>query len=214
LTEWPKDVVALADHLGIRKFSVIGASAGGPFALACARFIPASRLRGTTIVCGIGPLDAIAGWGWVKWIIGVAARYFVLPRILAPYRTRDPARLKRVLEDQCTTPEEKAVIHEKREGDMDDAVVQFLEAFRQGSRGSELDGKILTSDWGFDIGDIEDKDKVWLVHGDQDAVAPLKYAEWIDERLGSGRLTVLRGMTHSTIWKEGEEEIFRQSAGM
>lgn len=217
LIDWPSDVLALADHLGIERFSVVGGSAGGPFALACARFIPPSRLRGTIVVCGIGPLDAIVpvGWRWAKWLVGLVARFIVLPRVLAPYLNQDAQGLKRVLEDQCVTEEEKAFIHqEAKEGDLDDAVVQFLEAFKQGDGGAMLDGEILTSDWGFDAGEIEDKEKVWLVHGDQDSIAPLKYAEWIDERLGGGRLKVLKGMTHSTIWKEGEEEIFSQSAEM
>lgn len=215
LIDWPSDVLSLADHLAIDEFSVIGGSAGGPFALACARFIPMTRLRSTTVVCGIGPLDAILpfGWRWAKWLVGMMARYLVLPRVLAPYLSQDAQGLKRVLEDQCVTEEEKAFIYqEEREGDLDDAVVQYLEAFKQGDGGARLDGKILTSDWGFDLREVKNKEKVWLVHGDQDRIAPLGYAEWINERLGGGRLKVLKGMTHSTIWKEGEEDIFRRSA--
>lgn len=211
--DWPSDILALADHLGIEKFSVVGGSGGGPFALSCARFMPATRLRGTTVVCGIAPLEAVTSMGWAKWTLGVFARWFILPWILAPYRTRDAEEMKRVLEDQCVTAEEKAVIWEHdKEGNLDDAVVQFLEACRQGDGGCWLDGEILTRDWGFDLGEIEGREKVWLMHGDQDAIAPVKYAEWIDRRLGGGRLKVLRGVTHSTIWKKGEEEIFRQSA--
>jgi pimeloyl-ACP methyl ester carboxylesterase len=218
LVEWPADVVSLADHLSIENFGIIGASAGGPFALACARFIPRERLRVTTVVCGIGPLDAIVSHvprflrGMAKWVVGVVARYFVLPRILAPYQTGDPGELKKVLEDQCVTAEEKALAHDdSRETNLDDAVLQFMEAFKRGPEGARLDGKILTSDWGFDVRDIDEKAKVRLIHGDQDAIAPLKYAEWIDERMGGGRLEVIRGMTHSPIWKECEENIFRRS---
>lgn len=220
LIDWPSDVTALADHLNIPRFSIIGASAGGPFALACARFIPSNRLRGTTVVCGIGPLDAIVSSlplptalnGFAKWVVGFVARYLVLPSILSPYQTHDPAQLKRTLENQCVTPEEKALIHDyESETNLDDAVLQFLEAFRKGPQGCKLDGKILTSGWGFDLKEV-DASKVVLIHGDQDAIAPLKYAEWIDGRLGGGRLQVMKGMTHFTIWKEGEEEIFRRSA--
>ncbi|KAF3007785.1 hypothetical protein E8E13_010330 [Curvularia kusanoi] len=214
LIDWPSDVLSLADHLHIDKFSVIGASGGGPFALACARFIPKTRLRGTTVVCGIGPLDAIVpfGWRWARWLVGMIARYLVLPRVLAPYLNKDAQGLKRVLEDQCVTDEEKSFIYQDaKEGDLDDAVVQFLEGFKQGDGGARLDGEILTSSWGFDVGEMENRDNVWLLHGDQDRIAPLGYAQWIDKRLGGGRLRVLRGMTHSTIWKEGEEEIFLQS---
>ncbi|KAF2006867.1 alpha/beta-hydrolase [Amniculicola lignicola CBS 123094] len=220
LVDWPDDVIKLADHLRVERFSVLGASGGGPFALACARFIPQERLRSSTVVCGIGPMDAVfdtvpyLSWrlgGLVPWLVGLLARYVILPRIIAPYRTRDASRLKRVIEDQCTTPEEKALINSTDpDNNIDNAVVQFLEAFRNGIGGAMLDGRILTSGWGFDLGNI-DSERVFLVHGDQDAVAPIAVARWMDERLGGGRLTVLEGKTHFTIWKDHSKEIFQRA---
>lgn len=131
--------------------------------------------------------------------------------MIAPYVTKDAGRLKRVIEDSCKTPEEKALVHEaSEENHLDNAVVQFLEAFRQGTGGAMLDGKLLTGDWGFDLRNV-DSEQVWLVHGDQDVVAPVECAKWMDRRLGGGRLTVLEGKTHFTIWKEHSEEIFRKS---
>jgi pimeloyl-ACP methyl ester carboxylesterase len=221
MTDWPEDVLHLADHLTIPRFSVLGASGGGGFALACARFLPAERLRGTTVVCGIGPLDSFLdttpylSWrlmGFTKWILGVVARTFILPSIMRPYLTTDAAQLKRVIEDQCKTPEEKALINDTTsETNIDDSVVQFLQAFKQGSAGCRLDGTLLTKDWGFDLRNVN-SEKVWLIYGDQDTVAPLKTAQWMDQRLGGGRLRVLKGKTHFTIWKEHSEEIFRQLA--
>ncbi|KAF1913765.1 Alpha/Beta hydrolase protein [Ampelomyces quisqualis] len=219
LTDWPQDIANLADHLHLPRFSIIGASGGGPFALACARFIPPARLRGTTVVCGIGTMEsALAALpylprlgGLTMWITGLVARWLILPRILRPYCTRDAARLKRVLEDQCSNEADKALLSDpSRETNGDDAVVQFLEAFRQGARGCWLDGALLTKDWGFDVRNVPGE-KVWLVHGDRDGVAPLSMARWIDERLGGGRLRVVEGVTHFTVWKECEEQIFRQS---
>ena len=52
LLDWPRDVVALADFLGIAKFGVFGVSGGGPHAAVCAHRL-APRLLGAAIVCGI-----------------------------------------------------------------------------------------------------------------------------------------------------------------
>jgi pimeloyl-ACP methyl ester carboxylesterase len=223
MTDWPDDVLALADHLGIQRFSVLGASGGAGFALACARFISPERLRGTMVVCGIAPLDAFLdtmpylSWrlgGLTKWIVGIVARNIVLPAIMRPYLNKDAAQLKQVLEGQCKTPEEKALLQDTAgETNIDDAVVQFLEAFRQGDVGCRHDGELLTRDWGFDLADV-DSERVWLVYGDQDTIAPLATARWMDEKLRGGRLRVLEGKTHFTIWKEHDEEIFRQLADM
>jgi len=49
LADWPKDVEALADALEIPAFGVVGVSAGGPYAAACAALIP-GRLRGVALV--------------------------------------------------------------------------------------------------------------------------------------------------------------------
>ncbi|KAJ4347183.1 uncharacterized protein N0V89_011122 [Didymosphaeria variabile] len=222
LQEWPEDVLSVADHLNISRFSIVGGSAGGPFALACARFIPKERLRGTTVVCGIAPIEAFLdttpylSWrlgGFTPWAVKLAARYMILPSLLSPYRDLDPSRLKRTLEDQCQTPEEKEFLKPdpSRETDLDDAVAGLLETFKQGKGGFIQDGSITCRDWGFDLKDI-DSEKVWLWHGDKDPVAPVATARWIDERLGGGRLKVLEGGTHSTIWKHHEKDIFQQSA--
>jgi pimeloyl-ACP methyl ester carboxylesterase len=224
LVDWPVDVLSVADHLKIERFSVLGASGGGPYALACARFIPKERLRGTTVVCGIGPIDAILdttpylSWrlmGLTPWLLAQGARHLFLPYVLIrPYLTRDPSRLKRVLEDQCRTDEEKAQIRDMSgDTNVDDVVANLLETFKQGAGGAMQDGAVLCRDWGFDLKDV-DSERVWMVHGNQDAQAPVKVAQWIDERLGGGRLRVLEGKTHFTIWKEHSEEIFRQNAEM
>jgi pimeloyl-ACP methyl ester carboxylesterase len=54
LTEFPGDVVQLADHLDVKKFAVLGHSAGGPHALACARFLP-HRVLACAVLSGLAP---------------------------------------------------------------------------------------------------------------------------------------------------------------
>lgn len=128
---------------------------------------------------------------------------------MAPYRTQDPTALKAVLESQCVTPEEKAAIKDmSRDTNVDDVVAALLEAFKQGMGGCLHDGTVLASEWGFDLRDVDRERKVWMLHGDQDVQAPVGVAKWVDERLGGGRLEVVEGGTHFTIWKEWEERIF------
>ena len=56
LLEWPDDVAQLADHLGIDRFYVMGWSAGGAPALACAFKLP-ERVRAVALVSSIAPPD-------------------------------------------------------------------------------------------------------------------------------------------------------------
>src|SRR5215831_6622757 len=57
LIDWPSDVAAVADALGLRRFAVLGISGGGPYAVACARML-ADRLIGVGVVSSLAPMDA------------------------------------------------------------------------------------------------------------------------------------------------------------
>lgn len=42
IVDFPADVLAVADHLKVDKFHVVGISGGAPYALVCAKEIPES----------------------------------------------------------------------------------------------------------------------------------------------------------------------------
>ncbi len=54
--DWASDVEELADRLAIESFSVAGQSAGGPYALACAREL-GDRVESAALISGCGRLD-------------------------------------------------------------------------------------------------------------------------------------------------------------
>lgn len=54
MADWPATVSALADHLGVEMFSVMGLSGGGPYVLATAWGIP-ERLQAAVVVSGMVP---------------------------------------------------------------------------------------------------------------------------------------------------------------
>ena len=78
LLDWPNDVVALADALGIEQFAVLGWSGGGAHALACAYKIP-ERLSAVGVVSSGAPLAGTAPaeyltrqWRGVAQIVQIA----------------------------------------------------------------------------------------------------------------------------------------------
>lgn len=61
LAGWPKDVEALADALDTPEFGLVGISAGGAYAAACAALIP-GRLRGVAFVA----CRALTEYNWME----------------------------------------------------------------------------------------------------------------------------------------------------
>ncbi len=55
-SDWPKDVIALANALGLEQFAVLGNSGGGPYVAVCAARIP-ERLTSAVIVSGGWRMD-------------------------------------------------------------------------------------------------------------------------------------------------------------
>jgi pimeloyl-ACP methyl ester carboxylesterase len=60
LLGWADDVKALADRLGLERLAVVGFSAGGGYALACAARMP-ERIGAVGLACCEGPWDQVPG---------------------------------------------------------------------------------------------------------------------------------------------------------
>ncbi len=54
LLDWPRDVEAVADAIGLERFAVLGVSAGGPSAVACGYALP-NRVAAVGLCCAVGP---------------------------------------------------------------------------------------------------------------------------------------------------------------
>ena len=54
LVDWPADITSLADHLGFDRFNVLGISGGGPYAAACARYLP-GRVDTCVLIASASP---------------------------------------------------------------------------------------------------------------------------------------------------------------
>jgi len=83
IVDYPDDIVALADSLGIDKFAVFGASGGGPAALACAWKIP-ERLTTVGLWGSVGPFTPQSSEGinsGLRFLFRMSSKAPWIPRI-------------------------------------------------------------------------------------------------------------------------------------
>lgn len=191
LLDWPNDVIELADYLRIKKFSLMGVSGGGPYAAACTYKIP-ERVLKAGIVVGLAPvdipgnLDGMSFQGRVGW-----ANYhkFPLLRILATLGAAIEFRYFPTLGSLIAFPtkEDRLLYREailKKSGEENGV----KEAFRQGTKGPELELKIYTDDWGFNLQSIKTKTYLW--YGAKDKCVSLNMGKYYKSQIPESELFI------------------------
>ena len=214
IIDWPADAVALADHLGIERFAVLGYSGGGPYAAACALQI-SERLTAAGIVGGAGPYEAHGMAGEVHPAIlflltlardrpHAAERMFAWLGKLAEHAPRSLiAQAMAVLPE----PDRQALA----DPEVQQAVVQaFLEALRPGPRGVRLDTALMAGPWGFAPQDIPMP--VYLWHGEEDHFVPPGVVHRLAGMLPEARARFYPGEGHVSLLASHGEEILGEFA--
>jgi pimeloyl-ACP methyl ester carboxylesterase len=176
LLDWPADVTALADALGLGRFGVVGVSGGGPYALACAFAMP-DRLTGVCVVSGVGRLHTKGGLDGVDPFYRLAFRHVrtrpwiartVLRTNVAIVKMR-PSLMRRLM----TCPPDLAALRSARP---EITSLGFMaESVHRGLDGPVRDAWILAGAWGFEPEDVTAEVHLW--HGDTDPTIPLRHSE-------------------------------------
>ncbi len=174
--EWPDDVLALADEIGIDRFAVLGVSGGGPYAAACAHSIP-HRMTAAGIVCGLGPLD-LPGTTQGKMRAG-RLMYFLartMPGLadllcgtVATVMSKSPEGLFSLMKITVSKPDSILLQQPQVRRVL---LESYCEAFRQGPQGVERDLQLYVRPWGFRLEDITMP--VYLWHGERDNTVPVR----------------------------------------
>lgn len=221
IIDWPSDVLAIVDHLGIEKFYVTGDSGGSPYALVCAKEIPRTRLLGAAVVSGIYPLTlGTEGMLLPAKVLLYAGRY--LPQVVMSKMldwefgnmARDPD--KKIFQDGFMK------VMDKRPGKdrecLDDlpfrevAIESMREAFRQGSKGPAWD-LTLFGNWGFDIGDINGEG-LTLWHGKMDINTPFLMAEKAAKVMKGCELKAFEEETHLSLPYHHIDDVVKALLGL
>ncbi|GAB3506857.1 alpha/beta hydrolase [Phytohabitans suffuscus] len=195
LEDWPADVAALADRLGLERFAVVGYSSGGPYAVACATMLP-GRVAAAGVVAGVTDMTWAPAWEGVE---------------------KREAELMRVGDERAAVAwcEERYGPDGARfsgGGEWADADLALMgdpemaasmtetvgESFRQGVGGYAQDITVQARPWAFDPGRI--RVPVVALHGEADTVIPTVHSRHtadlvpgakIDLRPVDGHLSIL-----------------------
>lgn len=205
LHDWAADVAALADTLGIGRFSVTGFSIGGIYALACAHALPA-RIESVAIGGGLAPLDAT---GVMQGMAPQLSGVFALARADVAGLRNALASLAGSAGALLAAVTEAMPDCDKREADRhaDGFLADYAEALRNGIEGAVTDFVLAAQPWGFDLSGIRTEIQLW--QGDLDVNAPPAMAEHLAATLPNATLHRLPGEGHLALFARWEDVLAR-----
>jgi pimeloyl-ACP methyl ester carboxylesterase len=182
--DWPRDIAALADALGIDRFGVLGFSFGGPYARACAYAMP-QRVRVAVLVSSSGPLDdPDAGERLLqrplRLMVVLARRSPTLALPFAWLNAREARAGRAGRERTRVAPSADAEL-------LSDAAISealmasAAECFRPGLRGAAEDAAAVARGDGFVLEQIAAPVQIW--HGELDDGEPVAMARSQERRI-------------------------------
>ena len=176
VADWAQDAELVLDRLQVDSAALLGISAGGPFAAACAAALP-GRVRSLTLISPLGqpewPTHGMAAGERMSLGISRHAPAFggwFLGRLAALART-NPRLFVAIATSELPDADRRAM---DEPAARDAFVTSYTEAFRRGSQGVAQDLRVLGQPWGFDLGTITVPTSIH--HGDADTTVPLQHA--------------------------------------
>lgn len=210
IVDFPEDVEALLDELGVERASVLGVSGGGPYALACGWSLK-GRICSVALVGSIGPpecparraLDPLNRLGLeaarrAPWVFRLTLGG------LAPI-LRASGWWVVLLVAMRVAPKDRRVLLGSPLGER--LAVSFREAFGQAGSGPSRDAALYGQPWGFSLKEVQVPVFIW--HGKQDRIVPWEMGEWLSKALPRSVLRILPTDGHFSLAMNRAGEIFQ-----
>ncbi len=207
LLDWPDDINQLADNLNINKFFVMGWSAGGPYALACAYKL-ADRLHAAAIVSGLAPPNRpnpYEGFPLPNRILlflfrRIPKSAYLFRRMGCSAIKGDPESVGKKLAASIPQVDRKLIEQPENQRIF---VADIKEGYRQGWQGVALDDIITFKSWGFLLRDITIRVDIW--QGEMDQNVPGNQGLYQHEEIPNSRLTLMPNQGHLLLlshWRD------------
>jgi pimeloyl-ACP methyl ester carboxylesterase len=199
LVDWVEDASLTLDALGIHSAAVLGVSAGGPYAAACAAQIP-GVVNSLTLIAPLGPpgwptrgmaLEQRLSLHAAKHVPTAGGRIL---RGLAMVARRSPQLFLRLAGSALAEIDRQAI---NQTGIREAFLTGYTEAFRHGSWGVAQDLRVLTRPWGFQLRSITLPTSIH--HGDADKTVPAQHARLMAETIPRAQLHLHAGHGHFSI---------------
>ena len=184
------DVARIADALGLGRFAVMGASGGGPHALACAALLP-DRILGAVSIAGLAPFTESFDW-YAGMVTDGALRAAAAGR---------EARERHAATDEFDEDSFIAADWAALRGAWASLAADAGRAGAAGVDGLVDDDVAFAAPWGFEVSEIDVP--VLIVHGGRDRVVPPSHAHWLVQHCPSSELWLRPRDGHVSILEAG-----------
>jgi pimeloyl-ACP methyl ester carboxylesterase len=194
LPDWPKDVATLADALNVPRFAVLGWSAGGPYAIACAATLT-DRVTALGLVASAIPYPQMLGD-----LHPVDRLCFLLAERAGPVATALCAGLRtcaRVLAVGFRAASlvmldrpSRRVVKGMAAGDYSAPIAEGL----RNVSGVLDDYRVLREPWELELRQIFCPVGIW--QGDGDGFVPGRWAQWLAAQIPQAELTICTDSGH------------------
>ena len=182
LLDWPADVAALADHLGLEHFAVMGWSCGGAYAAVCAARLP-ERVTAVALLSSAVPLDQFGSSRGLttddRLLLFLTRRAPLLASAVMRFFIGDASDARLFKELARSFPAvDRAVLKAQPPAE---AVAFVKESMRHGTAGCLQDYRIFGASWGFDLDQIQAPVQIW--EGTDDHTGPPEYRQFLQAHI-------------------------------
>ena len=207
IVDWPTDVAALADHLGIARFAVLGYSGGTPYALATARLLP-QRVISVALAAAMPPIDGLDdlhNYAPTFRMSLLVARLTpsLLPPLLRVMVKSIRRNVYRYMETSLadSTQIDRQVFDDPRL--RASYAAGLLAGVKRGEQDFTLEVLLAAHAWGFDPAEITCPVHLW--HGENDPLVALSGARKLAARIPAATLETFAGAGHYVIYTHWRE---------